>query len=66
MKKLLIGVLVFSFNVSTFANEYNGFRKIKWENSIAKYKNVMRLTSENEKSKKFMFEKMMICPLVMI
>ena len=53
MKKLLIGILVFSFNVSAFANEYNGFRKIKWEESISKYKNVMRLTSADEKSKKF-------------
>ena len=55
MKKLLIGVLVFSFNVSTFANENksNGFRKIKWEESITKYKNVMHLTSDEGKPRKF-------------
>ena len=55
MKKLLIGVLVLSFNVSTFANanESNGFRKIKWEESITRYKNVMHLTSDEGKPRKF-------------
>ena len=55
MKKLLIAVLVFTFSVSAFANknEYNGFRKIKWKESITKYNNIMRLASEDKKSKKF-------------
>lgn len=52
MKKLLIGILVFSFNVSVFAKE-NGFRKIKWEDSISRYENIMQLTSENDKDRKF-------------
>jgi len=59
MKKLLIGVLVFSFNVSTFSfeNKSNGFRELKWEESITKYKNVMHLTSESGKPRKFYVRK---------
>lgn len=56
MKKLLVGILVFSFNISTFANE-NGFRKIKWEDSISRYENIMQLASDNgnDSDRKFYF-----------
>lgn len=55
MKKIVIGILVLSFSVNLHANENNlsGFGKIKWEESIKKYKSVMRLTSEIEKPRKF-------------
>ncbi len=55
MKNILIGIFVFSFSLSAFANEneYNGFRKMKWQESITKYKNVMRLTSDDNNPKKF-------------
>lgn len=45
MKNLLIGTLVFIFSFSVLAanSEPDGFRKIKWEEPISKYKGVMRL-----------------------
>jgi len=55
MKKLLIGVLLFSFNTYTFSKSFesNGFRNIKWQESISKYEAVMHLTSEKGSAKKF-------------
>ena len=55
MKKLLIGILIFSFNASCFSktDESNGFRQIKWQSSISIYENVMHLTSEQGSEKKF-------------
>lgn len=55
MKNLLIGVLVFSFNVSIFAkeNESDGFGGIKWEEPISKYNKIMKLTSDDGLPKKF-------------
>ena len=55
MKKLVIGILVFSFSVALLAGEenLNGFRKMNWEESIEKYKNDMFLTSEIGSPRKF-------------
>lgn len=55
MKKILIGILVFSFSASIFSKEksFDGFRDIKWQQPIKKYKDVMRLTSESEGDKAF-------------
>ena len=55
MKKLVIGILVFSFSVALLAADHNlnGFENIKWGESIKKYKNIMHLTSEKDKLKKF-------------
>ena len=55
MKKLVIGILVFSFSAVLFAADHNlnGFGNIKWGDSIKKYKNIMHLTSEKDKLKKF-------------
>ena len=55
MNKLAVGILVFSFSVALFAADklLNGFGKIKWGAPINKYKDVMHLTSENDKLKKF-------------
>lgn len=55
MKKLLIGVLLFSFSAHVFSKnpESNGFRNITWQESISKYESVMHLTSEQGSAKKF-------------
>ena len=55
MKKLVIGILVFFFSIVLFASDHNlnGFGNIKWGESIKKYKNIMHLTSEKDKLKKF-------------
>ena len=55
MKKLVIGILVFSFSVVLLAADHNlnGFGNIKWGESIKNHKNNMRLTSEKDKLKKF-------------
>ena len=55
MKKLVIGILVFSFSVVLFAADHNsnGFGNIKWGESIKKHKDIMHLTSEKDKLKKF-------------
>ena len=55
MKKILIGMLVFSFSTSIFSEvkSFDGFRDIKWQQPIKKYKDVMRLTSESEGDKRF-------------
>ena len=55
MKKLSVGILIFCFNASVFAdkNKIDGFRDIKWEDSITKYNTILRLTSDSNKSKKF-------------
>lgn len=55
MKKLLIGVLVFSFNVTAFSKEgkVDGFREIKWGESITRYKDIFRLTSDSNNPKRF-------------
>ena len=61
MKNIIIAVLVFSFSASTFAKENkiksNGFGEIKWGESIAKYKKVMQLTSDNRKPRKYYIRK---------
>ena len=55
MKSLLIVIFVVFFNGSVFAdkNKIDGFRDIKWKDSITKYNTVLRLTSDSNKSKKF-------------
>ena len=55
MKKLVIGILVFSFSAVLFAADHNlnGFGNIKWGDHIKKYKNIMHLISEKDKLKKF-------------
>ena len=55
MKELLIGMLVFSFSASIFSAEkkFDGFRDIKWQKPIYKYKDVMKLTSESGSNKRF-------------
>jgi len=55
MMKVIIGISLFIFNVYAFAegNEPNGFRELKWEDSINKYKDVMHLTSDDNKPSKF-------------
>lgn len=55
MKKLAVGILIFSFSVALFAADkpLNGFGKIKWGAPINKYKDVMHLTSEKDKLEKF-------------
>ena len=59
MKNFIIAILVFSFSASSFANkdESTGYGKIKWGASIRKYKNVMRLTSDNKKPGKYYVRK---------
>ena len=55
MNKFLIGVLIFSFagTVLSKSEDRGGFRNLKWQDSISKYKNTMRLTSEKGNAKKF-------------
>ena len=55
MKSLLIVIFVVFFNGTVFAdkNKIDGFRDIKWKDSITKYNTVLRLTSDSNKSKKF-------------
>ena len=55
MKKVIIGISIFIFNFHAFANgfESSGFRDMKWEEPISKYKDVMQLTSEENKLRKF-------------
>ena len=55
MKKLVIGILVFSFSVVLLAADHNlnGFGNMKWGDSIKKHKNIMHLTSEKDKPEKF-------------
>ena len=57
MKNLIIIVLLFSFNAYADENKFTGFGKIKWGASIKKYKNVMRLTSDNGKPSKYYVRK---------
>lgn len=55
MKKLLIGVLIFSFSVSSFSknSDFNGFRGILWKDSISKHKDRMKLNSDDSLPKKY-------------
>ena len=55
MTKIVIGILVFSFSVVILAADHNsnGFGNITWGESIKKHKDIMHLTSEKDKLKKF-------------
>lgn len=55
MKQFLIGVLIFSFSVSSFSKDssFKGFRGILWKDSISKYKDTMRLNSDDGVPKKY-------------
>ena len=59
MKNFIIVILVFSFNASALSKEkeFHGFGKIKWGESIRKYKNVMQLTSDISKPEKYYIRK---------
>jgi hypothetical protein len=52
--RIIAGILIFSFSTVLIAeNSLNGFKNIKWGESITKHKEVMHLTSENKKIKKY-------------
>ena len=55
MKKVIIGISLFVFNVYALAKELdpNGFREMKWEDSISKYKDALHLTADENKPSKF-------------
>lgn len=59
MINYIIVVLVFSFSSSVFAVDktFNGFGKIKWGESIKKYKKVMQLKSDNTNPEKYYVRK---------
>lgn len=55
MKKLLIGILIFSFSVSSFSKDssFKGFRGILWKDSLSKYRDTMKLNSDGGLPKKY-------------